>query len=199
MSDNDDKTSTIVILVFVLLALIAILFYLYRRLNRDTNDQYSIQQFFSKEGGFCDRVSNGITVVVDCLLTLFQNDQQENVRHVEEGNNNVDGDDHVEDVAEELDGGENKKEEQKEQHEEDSSDDYSSIDLKEKLRQNITEDGKKKEEECKIEVSGTMETGSKERDENNEERVGLLVDIKTLSGSAIWSEEKMQESDVTAL
>ncbi|XP_062849205.1 cilia- and flagella-associated protein 251 [Trichomycterus rosablanca] len=198
-TEHQDRTPIVLTLLFILVLLLLILFYLYKRLNRDTNDQYTIQRLVFREGGLRDRVMQGIGVVESRLRLLFRRDEQENIGNIEEGNNNVEEDKDQEDVLEELNESVNKKEEQKDQHEEDSSDDYSSIDLKERLRQNIKEEEEEKKDEPGKEEGSETEDGSKERDANNEERVGLLVDIKTFSGSAIWSEEKMEESDVTAL
>ncbi|GAA6111299.1 cilia- and flagella-associated protein 251 [Tachysurus ichikawai] len=202
-STSGNSTVTVLILFFILVLLLIVLFYLYKRLNHETKDQYTIQHLVFNEGGLRDRVMQGIALVEARL------DNMRSRTHDEEQALSIDEDGGIDKEEGEDNAGqghsENEKTDKKaEEDHNDSSDDYSSIDLKERVMLNNSKEEKNKEkeqEEEKVAKDGANGDGSKpvEDDVKNEERVGLLVDLKTFSGSAIWSEEKKEASNVTAL
>ncbi|XP_060729426.1 uncharacterized protein si:ch211-119e14.1 isoform X2 [Tachysurus vachellii] len=172
------------------------------RLNHETKDQYTIQRLVFSEGGLRDRVMRGIAVVearIDNMRSQAHDEEQALSSNEDGGVDKEEG----EDNAGQGHGENEKTDEKAEEDHNDSSDDYSSIDLKERVKLNNSKDEKKEkeQEEEKVAKDGANGDGSKpvEADVKNEERVGLLVDLKTFSGSAIWSEEKKEESNVTAL
>lgn len=203
MSDsNVDNTQTVIILLFILVLLVLLLLYLYKRLNYETKDEYTIQRLVLGEGGLRDRVIQGIAVVEtrlgDCLRSQTHDEEQalssNEAGDGEEGEEEDAGQDHSEN--------ENKTEEKDQEHC-NSSDDYSSIDLKERVKKNNSKENEEEQEEeeeddvAKDEAKG--DDSKKDKDVKDEERVGLLVDLKTFSGSAIWSGEKTEETNITAL
>lgn len=198
-----NSTSTVLILFFVLVLLVILLVYLYKRLNHETKDQYSIHRFVFREGGLRDRVMHGVAVMEARLVQIRPRAQVD--EEVLNSNDDLAKDkEEGEEDAEECHS-ENEKTEGNDHH--DSSDDYSSIDLQERVKQNNSKEEEKKEKEPEEEKAAKDEANedhSKPDDDDdgdvkNEERVGLLVDLKTFSSSAIWSEEKKEESNVTAL
>ncbi|XP_017574348.1 acidic leucine-rich nuclear phosphoprotein 32 family member E [Pygocentrus nattereri] len=195
---GSDSTPIVLTLFFFWLLLVLILIYLYRRLNRETNDQYTVQQLVYGEGGLRDRVIQGVEVVTSLTARFLpqNHDEEEAIGDIEDGND--------EEEYEEREGtcqNETNADEHEEEDKDDSSDDYSSIDLKERVKQNnSTEELKEDEEQKKESKDEEKEDGHKQEEEvKGEERVGLLVNIKPFSGSAIWSEEKTDDSNVTAL
>ncbi|KAK2860601.1 hypothetical protein Q7C36_004767 [Tachysurus vachellii] len=199
---SSDSTVPVLILFFILVILLIVLFYLYKRLNHETKDQYTIQRLVFSEGGLRDRVMRGIAVVearIDNMRSQAHDEEQALSSNEDGGVDKEEG----EDNAGQGHGENEKTDEKAEEDHNDSSDDYSSIDLKERVKLNNSKDEKKEkeQEEEKVAKDGANGDGSKpvEADVKNEERVGLLVDLKTFSGSAIWSEEKKEESNVTAL
>ncbi|MCJ8731680.1 hypothetical protein PDJAM_G00202310 [Pangasius djambal] len=205
MSDTQhtDNTSTVLILFFILILLVLLLFYLYKRLNHETKGEYTIRQLVFGEGGLRDRMRQGVAVVEARLgdrIRSRNNDEEQALSINEDGNSGKE-EEGEEDAGEGH--SENKTEEKEEEHQNDSSDDYSSIDLKERVKQNKGKEEEKKEDEQKedevVNDEAKGDNSKQEEDVKNEERVGLLVDLKTFSGSAIWSEEKTEETNVTAL
>ncbi|KAL6490493.1 hypothetical protein MHYP_G00008380 [Metynnis hypsauchen] len=195
---GSNSTPIVLTLFFLWLLLVLILIYLYKRLNRETNNQYTVQRLVYGEGGLRDRVVQGVEVVTS-LTARFRpqnHDEEEAIGDIE--------DDYDEEGDEEREGtcqNDTNADENEEEDKDDSSDDYSSIDLKERVKQNnSTEELKVDEEQKKESKDEEKEDGHKQEEEmKNEERVGLLVNIKPFSGSAIWSEEKTEETNVTAL
>ncbi|KAB5579471.1 hypothetical protein PHYPO_G00195440 [Pangasianodon hypophthalmus] len=212
MSDTSgaDNTLTVLILLFILIVLVLLLFYLYKRLNHETKGEYTIRRLVYGEGGLRDRVMQGVTVVEARLgdrIRSRTHEEEQALSRAEDGSSGKE-EEGEEDAEQGHSENENKTEEKEEEHQNDSSDDYSSVDLKERVKQNKGKEEEKKEEEqdedevAKDEAAkdGAKGDDSKqEEDVKNEERVGLLVDLKTFSGSAIWSEEKTEETNVTAL
>ncbi|KAL7876136.1 hypothetical protein AOLI_G00110990 [Acnodon oligacanthus] len=190
---GSNSTPIVLTLFFLWLLLVLILIYLYRRLNRETNNQYSVQRLIYGEGGLRDRVIQGVEVVTNFTgRFLPQNrDEEEAIGDIENGD-----EERKETCQNETNADENEEEDK-----DDSSDDYSSIDLKERVKQNnSTEELKKVEEQKKESKDEEKEDEHKQEEEvKDAERVGLLVNIKPFSDSAIWSEEKTEDSNVTAL
>lgn len=204
MSSTYDNTPIILILFFVLVLLVILLFYLYKRLNYETKNKYTIQKLVLGEGGLRDRVRHGVAVVearVGDRLRSKNQDEEQALSRAEDEKSDKEDEGEEEDAGQGKCENENKTEEKEEEH--DSSDDYSSIDLKERVKQNTVKEEEKKEEEQNQEEVGKDEAkgdDSKQAEEVKKlERVSLLVDLKPFSGSAIWSEEKKEESNVTAL
>lgn len=206
MPDNNEPSSTplILALLFFWIILVLVLIYLYKRLNRDTNGQYTVQRFVYKEGGLRDRVIQGIEAVNGFVERIRpQNRDEEALGGDEEMNRGEDEEEEGEEEGDSEGQNETNADRDEDEAKDDSSDDYSSVDLRERVKQNnSTEEQKIKEEqkeETKDENEEKENEHKEEEGEKDEERVGLLVNIKPFSGSAIWSEEKTDESSVTAL
>lgn len=206
MSDSKDSTPIVLTLFFILIILILLLFYLYKRLNHETKNKYTIQQLVLGEGGLRDRVIQGVAVVEarlgDRIRSRSHDEEQALSSNEDKNSDKEDEEEGEENAGQGHSENENKTEEKEEEHQNDSSDDYSSIDLRERVKQNNSKEEEKKEvqEEEAVEQDDAKKGDTKQaEDVKSEERVGLLVDLKTFSGSAIWSEEKTEEPNVTAL
>ncbi|KAG9274197.1 high mobility group nucleosome-binding domain-containing protein 5-like [Astyanax mexicanus] len=211
MTNNDegDNTGLVLGLLFFWILLILVLVYLYKRLNQESNNQYTIHRLVYTQGGLRDRAVQGVQLVTSFVDRIRPQNSDE------EAEIGGDGDTDNREDEEEEDGGDkdgegachreakqdDQDDEDEEEDKDDSSDDYSSVDLKERvMRNNGAEDKKteeKQEESSKAEEK--VEEPKQQEEVKDEERVGLLVNIKPFSGSAIWSEEKTEESNVTAL
>lgn len=195
MSDSyANNTPTVLILFFILVLLVLLLLYLYKRLNHETKGKYTIQRLVLGDGGLRDRVMHGVAEVEARLgdrLRSQTHDEEQTLSNNEDGNSGRE-----EDAGQSHSENENKTEEKDLEHHNDSSEDYSSVDLQERVKKN---NSKEKEEEQEEEDVAKGDDSKQDEDGKNEERVGLLVDLKTFSGSAIWSGEKTEETNVTAL
>ncbi|XP_056115089.1 30 kDa salivary gland allergen Aed a 3 [Rhinichthys klamathensis goyatoka] len=202
-----DSTATVLILLFVLIILALALVYFYKRLNVDTNGQYTVQNIVFAPGGLRDRLRQGVGVVENRFgvhIWPQPREDEENIGDsVEEegGGHDKQNDSYTEGEQQENDDGGG-----------DSSSDYSSVDLRERAKtqadekkseKNEAEEEKKKQKEEEKEEAAEgeeHECGEKK----NEEKVGLLVDLTPFSGSAIWSEPEEDKvgnegNDLTAL
>ncbi|KAK1796959.1 hypothetical protein P4O66_008357, partial [Electrophorus voltai] len=204
MSDTQpesNSTAVILYLLFLLIALVLLLFYLYKRLNRDTDGQYTIQHLIFSPGGLRDRVIQGVQAVESRVHDLRSRLQ---IPDEEEGNAENDEVGNGERKQEEAEKGRTQNdtngEIKEEQNQDNSSDDYSSIDLRERVKENNNKKVDNKEEDKKEESEDrAKENDCKQSEEvKNEERVGLFIDLKSFSGSAIWSGEK-GENNMTVL
>lgn len=207
MADNDiryenKKDTTVVILVFCLVALLSLLFVLYKKLNRDNNGEYTIRRMVYKEGGVRDRM-RGVVSAVETRLgvqlwprTDTDTDPEEDGEemhdfhvggHMEQGRRGSDSDGDDQEEGEEEEEGRNRGD--------DTSDDNSSLEsseAEETARLTNQPVGKGEEKELKMgDEKGRGEASG---------GAGLLIDIKQLSGSVTWSEAGVcKDSDVTAL
>ncbi|KAG5261237.1 hypothetical protein AALO_G00301570 [Alosa alosa] len=202
MTNSNTPGTTIGVLVALFIILFGLLVYLYRRLNRDTENQYTVRNIVLSEGGLRDRVRSGV-VAMEARLGIHlwprprPSSEEEEVigdsqpatnEDVETGQNERSGDVAAEDKNEHADEGD------------DSEDDYSSMggtDLREraKLMKDVDEGDDQQE--------GERRRGGEGKEEEGEREVGgLLVNLQEFSSSAIWSEEKKDENedvDLTAL
>ncbi|KAL0970362.1 hypothetical protein UPYG_G00240970 [Umbra pygmaea] len=212
MTDFKDETSNHV--VWILLALLFVVFvllvYFYKKLNRQTDNQYTIHQLVYGEGGARDWVRDRVRrleVLSGRRLWLLS----ENAMDArEEG----DQEGYVEKGSK---GGESQNDEQEGGGDE-SSDDYSSlggVDLVSKKVTDVKEErrgsrgsrgsrasrGSRGRRQDDHKDDGESEAGAAGGEESG--RGGLLVDLHPFSGSAIWSEDKQEggrdSEDVTAL
>lgn len=155
------------------------------------------------EGGLRERVMQGVAVVQTRLAERTASQDEEQALSSTEDNNSAKEDEKEGDETAGHGNCENDNKTKGVEHHNDSSDDYSSVDLRERVKQNNSKEEENKEEEQKEESVGKEEAkegySTQEEDRKNEEGTGLLVDLKAFSGSAIWSEEKMEEPNVTAL
>ncbi|KAI5104169.1 cilia- and flagella-associated protein 251-like [Silurus meridionalis] len=213
MSDStEDNTYMVLIVFFILVILVILLLFLYKHLNRETKDKYTIQKLVLGEGGLRDRVMQGIAVVQTRLVELRppQADEEQALSKNEDGNSGEEkeeGEEEEEEEEESTEQGHSETEniakaEEEEPHN-DSLDNCSSVGLKEGVKQNNSKEEEKKDEKQEKEEGAKDEAkGDDSKQEEvvkDEEKVGLLVDLKPFSGSAIWSEDKTEENNVTAL
>ncbi|XP_023665116.1 uncharacterized protein [Paramormyrops kingsleyae] len=196
MSESQSSLTTVILLIFLLAILIVALIYLYKKLNRETDDKYTVHELIYGEDGARQRLQNGVQALESSLgIRIWPRKREEaEGEDVEEQR-----EEHQEDRVEvpDIEQGQEHDETSldKKAEEEDDSDDYSSmegVDLREKakLKENM-EEGENEEEEREGGGAGSGVGG------------GLLVDLKQFSGSAIWQEEKVEVTvdscDLTAL
>lgn len=206
MADSEDHSSstlTVLILFFSLMGLIILLIFLYKKLNRETNGEYTVQHMVYKEGGVRDQVRGATSALGTCLVQLCPHrdtdDYGAEMVEIQDEEGQMEKGDSEGSVSEEDD---HKEEDNLEQcgktegKETDNSDDDSSL------------EGSEVGEQTRL--IGELEA---EKGEEREEKVGdgegkgeasggagLLIDLKHFTGSAIWSEEEVSEvSDVTPL
>lgn len=176
---------TVLILFFCLLALMVLLIFLYKKLNKESNGEYTIRNIVYKDGGVRDQLRNVARALGTRFgVQLWPHDDME-MQEVRDEESQVQKGDSQVSESEEKDG-------KAEEEDGDSSDDESSL-----------EDSETGEE---ARLTDEPERGEK-REEKEEKRGGegsggaeLLINISQLSGSAIWSEEPARGfSEVTPL
>lgn len=198
LENQSTSTRTVVILFFCLIGLIVLLVFLYKKLNQETNGEYTIQRLVYKEGGIRDLVRGAALTLWARIRLQMRPDQdadgcESQDEEMEQGGSQ--GSDSEGDHHEEEDNVEqcSKTEENKD----DISDEDSSL-----------EDAEPGEQTKLTDQAEQAEKGEEklEKVEDQEGRgeasrgAGLLIDLKNFSGSAIWSGEGVGEvSDVTPL
>lgn len=202
-------TSTVLILFSLLVILMLLLFFLYKKLNKDTNGDYTIEHIVFKEGGVRDQV-RGAALALETRLgvqlwprndTDEEGDEMQEVQDeeglVEEGDGQ--GSDSEEDHQgeEEVDNvGETK------ENGGDTSDENSSLgnsEGEEEEETTLINQSKPEVKKGEVQEQKVGDGGGKGEASGG---TGLLIDLKQFSGSAIWSEEeggKGKEIDVTPL
>ncbi|XP_016097560.1 nardilysin-like [Sinocyclocheilus grahami] len=186
---NKDNTATVLALLFIWIILVLALLYFYKKLNADTNGQYTVQRMVFAPGGLRDRLRQGVGVVENRLgvhIWPQRHDDEENIGDNDEEDKEGEGRDKQNDSYTE--------EGEQQEHDDDrddSSDDYSSVDLRERAKMQM------EEKEEKEEAAAGEEDKSQEV--KNEEKVELIVDLTPFTGSAIWSKENKDGNDLTAL
>ncbi|XP_074518291.1 uncharacterized protein LOC141784366 [Halichoeres trimaculatus] len=197
----ESNDQTVLILLFCLIALLFLLFFLYKKLNREANGEYTIQRMVYKEGGLRDRV-RGVVSALEARLgvqlwprsdTDEDGEEMQEVcdeeRQMEEGRRGSDGD------GDDQEEGEEEEEEERRNRGDETSDDNSSLESSEAgERARLTDEpvakGGEKEEKVGEEEGSSEASGG----------AGLLIDLKKFSGSATWSEDGVcKDNDVTAL
>lgn len=184
------------ILFSILILLIALLIFFYKKLNKKTDGQYTIKRMVYKEGGVRDRVRRAALALGGCLgIQLWPrsdtNDDGEEMQEVNDEEAQVeDGDSQWADT-------DNEEEQEEGNMETDRKDGNTSV------------EGTEAGEEAKLvdETEPVEKKGEKQEVEGEEQGKaaasggpGLLIDLKQFSGSAIWSEEEQGEvSDITPL
>lgn len=202
---------TILILLIFLLGLMILLFFLYKKLNREADGKYTIENMVYKEGGIRDRVRGAALAVGTRLgVQLWSDDKTEEdgeeMQEIQDEEGQVEnggrqGSDSEGDDQEEGDDSTNQGDETT--GKEDTSDDDNNDDV-------IVSESSKQEEEGQLIEQEALKGGT-EKDKVEKVRegegqaeasggAGVLIDLKQFSGSAIWSEEGAgQCGDVTAL
>lgn len=187
------STRTLLVLLFLLVGLIILLIFLYKKLNRETNGEYTIRNMLYKEGGVRDRVRGAASGLVQLCPHRDTDNYSAEMGdiQVEEGEMEKGGeeDGHKgEDNLEQCGKTEGK--------DTDTSDDDSSLEGSEVVEQTrlIGEPEAEKEEEKK------QKAGDGEGKAEAGRSAELSINLKRFTGSAIWSEEEVSEvSDVTPL
>lgn len=173
---------TVLILFFCLLGLMVLLIFLYKKLNKESNGEYTIRNIVYKDGGVRDRLRNVARALGTRFgVQLWPHDDME-MQEVRDEESQVQKGDSQVSESEEKDG-------KAEEEDGDSSGDESSLEDSETGEEvRLTDEperGEKREEKLGGEGSGGAE---------------LLINISQLSGSAIWSEEQARGfSEVTPL
>ncbi|CAJ1086243.1 protein SDA1 homolog [Xyrichtys novacula] len=193
-------TQTVLILFFILVALLFLLFFLYKKLNREADGEYTIQRMVYKEGGVRDRV-RGVVLPLETRLGVQlwprsnTDEDGEEMQEVQEEERQVEDGTSCDGCDSEGDDQENEAEEERDAGAGGTSDDNSSLESSEAGETaRLTDDPDTKEKK----VEEKVEDGEGEGEAS--EGAGLLIDLKQFSGSATWSENGVyKDSDVTAL
>lgn len=196
-NSNNTPNKTVLILAFCLIGLLLLLIFLYKKLNKDTNGEYTIKRMVYKEGGVRDRV-RGAALALESRLGVQLWPQSDTEEDGEEMQEIRDEEGQVEEGGSK--GSDSKGEDQEEdsvkEKEGDASDDNSSVQSSEAGEQaRLTDQADAKEEK-------EEKVGDREGKGEASGGPGLLIDIKQFSGSAIWSEEEGREGkdgDMTVL
>lgn len=189
--NQSTATRTVLILFFCLIGLIVLLVFLYKKLNRETKGEYTIQRLVNFVRGAALTLWARIRLQIrpDRDADGCESQDEEMEQGGSQGSNS-EGDDHEEeDNVEQCS--------MTDENKDDTSDEDSSL-----------EDAKDGEQTKLIDEPEQAEKGEEklEKVEDQEGKVeaskgaGLLIDLKNFSGSAIWSEEGVSEvSDITPL
>ncbi|XP_012730238.1 protein gar2 isoform X1 [Fundulus heteroclitus] len=201
---------TVLVLFFTLVILIALLVFLYKKLNKEANNEYTIRQIVYKEGGVRDRV-RGVALTAERHLGIQlwpQSDEdEEEMQEVQDEERDVEaGDSQQGSDGSDTDG--------EDEEEEDSMDRSGSTKEKDGNSSCGESSGAGEEDRLMSDKPEEKEEVASQSEEKQEKEVkeegkaeasggtGLLIDLKQFSGSAIWSEEgggEGQGADVTAL
>ncbi|XP_035531761.1 uncharacterized protein si:ch211-119e14.1 [Morone saxatilis] len=209
MADQMSQSkTTVLVLVFFLLGLLALLFFLYKKLNKEANGEYTIEHIVYKEGGVRDQV-RGTVLALETRLGVQlwpQSDTDEDGGEMQE----------VQDEERQVEMGSSQGSDNERDEDEDEEDEEEEEQCGKTSRKgSITSDDNSclgdsegeehvrlmDEPEDKAETGERGEEKSRDGDSKGEASggPGLLIDLKQFSGSAIWSEERGGNSDVTAL
>lgn len=198
-----ESDKTILILLFSLLALIILLVFVYKKLNKETNGKYTIQQMVYKTGGIRDQVR----VAAVALRTHFgiqlgpRNDTDEYGEEMHE----------VHDEEERVEDGDScivkDPEERDEEDEEEQEEEVDQNGMRNEKTDKTSDDSSGSENEEPKEQDHPGEKGEEKEEKVGEQKcqveeiggAGLLIDLKQFSGSATWSSEEGGERHVTAL
>ncbi|KAG7273430.1 LOW QUALITY PROTEIN: hypothetical protein CRUP_023655 [Coryphaenoides rupestris] len=203
----DDKRTksrtTVVLLFFFLLFLVLLLLFLYRRLNKKTNGQYTVRNMVLGEGGLRDGLAHaafthlGIRLWADRDSVEAERRSDNESEEAEEGEEGRRwrrgwGEEEEEGGVEEapvLKGREGDEEADASVHDDDlvtlQIDELPSASETSKLIVVVAtvEEVKKKDEEEEEEEE------EEEQDQEQQQGAGLLIDLKKFSGGAMWAEE----------
>ncbi|TRY92547.1 hypothetical protein DNTS_029822 [Danionella cerebrum] len=174
MTQNSAE-STILSLLFFWLLLVLTLVFLYKKLNAQTNGQFTVQRLVLGPYGLRDRLRQAVGLVENRFA----------IRVWPRPRNDDDYDDEQEQENEE-DGSIDLREKAKVEMEDETRETSEPKEEVENLREELNEDEAEGEQEITEEVK-------------NEEKVGLLADVKPFAASAIWSEENKDGNDLTVL
>ncbi|XP_032367198.1 cilia- and flagella-associated protein 251 [Etheostoma spectabile] len=203
--DRTSSTQTVLILFFCLMGLILLLIFLYKKLNKEANGEYTVRRLVYKEGGIRDRVrGTALALGTRFGVQLWpQSDTGEDEEEMQEVR--------FEDVKSDEGGSQGSYSEGDDQEEEeeeedgkggDTSDDNSSLEGSEAGGQARPTDEEEATDQEEAKGDTEEKVGGEEGKGEASGGAGMLVDIKSFSGSAIWSEEeggKGKDSDMTAL
>uniref|UniRef100_UPI0037E8D09F integrin-binding sialoprotein-like n=1 Tax=Semicossyphus pulcher TaxID=241346 RepID=UPI0037E8D09F len=205
---------TVLILAFILFGLIVLLIFLYKKLNKEANGEYTIRRIVYKEGGVRDRV-RGVALALETRLGVQlwpRSDSNEDGEEMEE----MEIDDEERQVEKgtshgsDSEGEDQEEEEDEEEEEEertgdggDTSGDNSSLkssEAGETARLMDQPEAKGEIGEKREEKEVKFGDGEGEGEGEASGGPGLLIDLKQFSGSATWSEGGVcRDGDVTAL
>lgn len=205
MTDSENSSSstwTVVILFFCLVGLIILLIFLYKKLNREADGEYTIRRMVYKEGGVRDQVRIA-TVALGTRLGV----------QLWHGGDSDKGGEEMQEIQDEegemeRGGSQGSDSEEEEREEEDNEEQCGGTGRK---------DSGTSDDDIGSEAGETTRlTGQPEKAEDVEEKLEkerdgegkaqssrsaeLSIDLKQFSGSAIWSEDQIGEvRDVTQL
>lgn len=197
----ENNTTTVVILLVCLLVLVVLLIFLYKKLNKEADGQYTVQNMWYKKGGIRDRV-RGAALTVGALLGVQLWPRSEAGEEGEEMQELQDEESQVEEGGSQQSDNEGDDQEDEDDNAEQcgvrSSDAYSSSEGSEpEEEENLPDqcEGRNETEEKREMVAEGEGKGEASGG------TGLLIDLKQFSGSAIWSEEggESKDGDVTVL
>lgn len=196
MASPSSANRTVAILSGVLVLLVVLLVYFYKKLNKEANGQYTIRRMVYKEGGVRDQVRGAVLAVGTRLgIQLWHSgDSDKSGEEMQE----------IHDEEGELEKGGSERSEGEEEEEGQCSDTVSRD-----SGTSADDSGSEAGEDARLmdqpeETEATKERVEKERGEEKKDDASgsaeLAIDLKQFSGSAIWSEEQTAEiNDVTHL
>nr|XP_019962940.1 PREDICTED: uncharacterized protein LOC109642552 [Paralichthys olivaceus] len=197
--DRSQTNKTIIILCFCLVGLMVLLFYFYKKLNKESNGEYTIRRMWHKKGWIMDQ-GRAAALALGTGLGLIRSDSNEEEEEMQE----------VRDEEGQLvEGGcqgsdsegssqEEDEEDNMEQGKGDNTSHCTSSSVGSKAGEGTRLTGQRK---ANVEMEVKREEKEEEVKSKGEGRgeSGLLIDLKQFSGSAIWSEEEKMEREVTSL
>lgn len=193
----DHAGRTILILFLLLLALILLLIFLYKKLNRETNGEYTVRNMVYKEGGARDRLRGAAQALGTRLGVQLWPHGDVEMQEVRDEEAQLKKEDSQVGEEEEEDGKAGEEEEDSETSDEESHLEGSEADEEARLEPESQEEEMEKEKEKEVDMEKEKE---REREGEGSGGTEVLISINQFSGSAIWSEEQVGDvSEVTPL
>lgn len=193
----DHAGRTILILFLLLLALIVLLIFLYKKLNKETNGEYTVRNMVYKEGGARDRLRGAAQALGTRLGVQLWPHNDVEMQEVRDEEAQLNKEDSQVGEEEEEDGKAGEEEEDSETSDEESHLEGSEADEEARLKPESQEKEMEKEKEMDMEKEKEREDQLKGELSGGTE---VLISINQFSGSAIWSEEQVGDvSEVTPL
>ncbi|XP_026184953.1 DEAD-box ATP-dependent RNA helicase 28-like [Mastacembelus armatus] len=194
-------------LFFILLCLIFLLIFLYKKLNKEAEGEYTVRNMYYKEGGIRDQVRGAVQGLETRLGVRLGHDNDTEDEDGEEMQEIHDEEGKVEDGSSQESDSEGEDQDERD----DDTETCSKTKGDEASEVNSSFEGSESGEQAGL-MDHTEETEIEEKKEETGEKMvegagkgeasggaGLLIDLNQFSGSVTWSEEVGKEKDVTAL
>ncbi|XP_072314615.1 uncharacterized protein [Eucyclogobius newberryi] len=200
--DATQSHPTFVALSFFLAALIILLFFLYKYLNKEANGKYTVQRIVYREGGLRDRAREATVALGNRLgIQLWPQSETDPDEANEEGEEERQESSNGDDCSDEDDSVKVNMQESDSSaglHNAKRSSEPNSVDSSDEEEQPLV----KHEAEPKEEAGKAEEPAADEAQEDNRETSGpMVINLNPFAGSVHWSEEAgdKDSDDVTEL